>query len=183
MIVVRLTDGSLWVNSPIPASHDEMQALEQLGPIRYLVAPVRFHVWRLGKWKDKFPGAGVWGPPGVGRSLDGVTFDGILGNEPPAAWSSALDQKIFRGIPHVDEVEFLHRTSRTLIIGDYIQEPRSPLSYITRPLVQLSRTRRSAYLQSRENLLQWDFDKVILAHGPCIEQNARTYVERALRWL
>lgn len=183
MIVVRLTDGSLWINSPIIAPEDQMRALEQLGPVRYLVAPVRFHVWRLKKWKDAFPNAEAWGPPGVGSSFEGIAFDGILGLEPPVAWSLDLDQKIFRGIPYVDEVEFLHRASRTLIVGDYIQEPRSPVSYVTRPLVKFSSARRSEYCRSRQQLLVWDFEKLIIAHGPCVETEARTYVERALNWL
>lgn len=183
MIVARLTDGSLWINSPITASEDEMRALEHLGPIRYLVAPVRFHVWRLKKWKEAFPDAEIWGPPGVGSSLEGIAFDDVLGNEPPLEWSNDLDQKIFRCIPYVDEAEFLHRASATLIIGDYIQEPRSPVSYVTRPLVKVSSARRAEGRGSRDHLLEWDFDKVILAHGPCVETNARTYVEQALSWL
>lgn len=183
MIVVRLTDGSLWINSPITASEDEMRSLEHLGPVRYLVAPVRFHVWRLSKWRDAFPDAETWGPSAVGSSLEGIAFDEILGSEPPIAWRRDLDQKIFRGIPYVDEAEFLHRASRTLIVGDYIQEPRSPVSYVTRPLVKFSSARRSEYRGSREHLLAWDFDKVILAHGPCVETSAKTYVEKALNWL
>jgi len=29
----------------------------------------------------------------------------------------------------------------------------------------------------------WDFDKLIVAHGVCIEKDARPFVELAFRWL
>lgn len=183
MIVIRLFDGSLWINSPIAGSDDEIRALQQLGVVRYLVAPIRFHVWRLKKWMQIFPNAETWGPPTIHNAIEGVTFDGILGDAPPPAWSQELGQMIFRCSPAGDEAEFLHRPSRTLIVSDCIQEPRSPVSYVTRPIVQLSRTRRTAGRISRAEMLSWDFDGLILAHGPCIQKGARAYVERALGWL
>lgn len=36
---------------------------------------------------------------------------------------------------------------------------------------------------SLEKLLSWDFDKLIIAHGACIETNAKAFVERAFQWL
>jgi len=33
--------------------------------------------------------------------------------------------------------------------------------------------------QSFPKLLSWDFDKLITAHGVCIETNAKAFVERA----
>ncbi len=32
-------------------------------------------------------------------------------------------------------------------------------------------------------LLSWDFDKVIVAHGACVEGDAKPFVETAFRWL
>jgi len=42
---------------------------------------------------------------------------------------------------------------------------------------------RSLARQSLERLLSWDFDKLIIAHGPCIESDAKQYIEKAFRWL
>jgi hypothetical protein len=41
-----------------------------------------------------------------------------------------------------------------------------------------------AYLarESLEKLLSWDFDKLIIAHGICIEKDAKPFVERAFQW-
>jgi hypothetical protein len=46
--------------------------------------------------------------------------------------------------------------------------------------------KRSAILQKRQSLetpLCWDVDKLIIAHGACIETNAKAFVKRAFQWL
>lgn len=68
MVVVRLADGSLWINSPIPATEEEMRDLKEFGPVRYLIAPIRYHSWRVAAWKSVFPEAEVWGHPVSARS-------------------------------------------------------------------------------------------------------------------
>ena len=37
--------------------------------------------------------------------------------------------------------------------------------------------------RSLEKLLSWDFDKLVIAHGVCVEKDAKPFVERAFRWL
>jgi hypothetical protein len=37
MVVVRLGDGSLWINSPVAATREEAGQLEHIGPISHLV--------------------------------------------------------------------------------------------------------------------------------------------------
>lgn len=49
MVVVRLGDGALWINSPVPASEAEMAYLARIGTVRYLIAPTRLHVPLISK--------------------------------------------------------------------------------------------------------------------------------------
>ncbi|HTV56095.1 MAG TPA: hypothetical protein VMI06_14425, partial [Terriglobia bacterium] len=49
--------------------------------------------------------------------------------------------------------------------------------------IRLSFTNRKVARQSLQKLLAWDFDKLIIAHGVCIEKGAKPFVERAFRWL
>jgi len=37
--------------------------------------------------------------------------------------------------------------------------------------------------QCLHKLLAWDFDKLIIAHGSCVESDAKQYVKEAFRWL
>jgi hypothetical protein len=39
MIVVKLSDGSLWVNSPVSVPIQALECVKALGSVRYLVAP------------------------------------------------------------------------------------------------------------------------------------------------
>ncbi len=42
---------------------------------------------------------------------------------------------------------------------------------------------RSAARQAQERMLSWDFDRLIMSHGRCLETGARPFVERAFSWL
>ena len=60
MTVVKLSDGSLWVNSPVPLPFDALKRMAELGTVRYLVAATPRHVWRLAAWHSLFPEAQLW---------------------------------------------------------------------------------------------------------------------------
>ena len=47
MTVVRLCDGSLWVDSPVTVPSETLSRITELGPVRYLVAATPRHDWRL----------------------------------------------------------------------------------------------------------------------------------------
>jgi hypothetical protein len=197
MIVVRLGDGSLWINSPVSIATRERHELDALGPVRYLVAPTPFHVWRLAAWAALYPKAELWGPPRMRRRRH-PAFTNVLGPEAPSGWSADLDQLVFEGNALLSEVYFLHRRSGTLIVGDTIQiypeRPDKPLLDTLMRLagirnggvpldVRLSFTNRTAARTSLSRLLAWNFDRLVVAHGDCLETGAKPFVERAFRWL
>ena len=65
MIIVKLADGSLSVNSPVSVSSEMLGRIKASGPVRYLVAPTKMHVWRLEEWHELFPEAELWAPPQI----------------------------------------------------------------------------------------------------------------------
>lgn len=196
MIVVRLRSGALWIDSPTGVPDE---SLTELGPVRYLVAPTKLHVWRLVSWSARFAQAELWGPPRTPRRYGGVTFTGMLGDEAPAAWASEIDQAVFRGNALLDEVEFFHRATKTLLLCDFVQNyapqrGRPVLNELARiagvggeggvPLdIRLSFVRRGLARRSLRKILSWDFDRLIPAHGDVRERDAKPFVERAFRWL
>lgn len=197
MIVVRLSDGVLWINSPVESSPELLDQVRAVGPVRYLVAPTPLHVWRLHAWRELFLDAKAWGPPRA-RSSNNLAFDGILGDVSPAEWSSDIDQLVLRGNVFLDEVEFLHKPSRTLMVTDFIQNypiiGGDALGNLAKRIggvlnggvprdIRWSFTDRGKAREALEKLLSWDFDKVILAHGACVDHNAKDFVEAAFRWL
>ncbi len=188
MIVVRLGDGSLWVNSPVSATRDQVKSLEYIGSVAHLVSPTPLHDWRLKQWAEFFPHARVW----EASALD---------DAPPAAWSADIDQLLFRGSIVLSEAEFLHKPSRTLIMGDFIQnygfERERPLLNALKRLGGvldggapsdlrfsfIGKRRRRLGAESLRKLLSWDFDKIIVAHGDLTTDSARSLVERSFQWL
>jgi hypothetical protein len=129
-----------------------------------------------------------------------LPFTGVLADEPPRGWAGDLDQLAFQGNPLLDEVVFFHEESRTVILDDLIQihpiVEGKPLRNALLRLggvasphggvaldIRLSFTDRKLARRSLEKLLSWDFDKLIIAHGACIEKDAKSFVERAFRWL
>jgi hypothetical protein len=172
MIVVRLSDGSLWINSPIEASRAEMAEVERLGPVSALVAPAKLHRWRLPAWKTVFPTATTWEPPE------------IFTDEAPRSWAEDLDQAVFRGNAFFDEVEFVHSKSRTLIFNDFIQNHSLTRNLPGVPFdIRLTIVRKELARRSLRKLLSWDFDNLIVAHGDCVTGGAKALVESAFRFL
>jgi hypothetical protein len=188
MIVVKLSEGSLWINSPVSATHDQAAQLEDIGPVAHLVSPTRLHDWRLALWEEFFPRARVWKAH-------------TLGDTPPPAWKAEIDQVLFRGSIALAETEFFHKPSRTLIMGDFIQnfrfERNRPLLNTLKRLggileggvprdLRLSfigKRRRRLGRDAVRELLAWDFDKLVVAHGDLVTNDARSLVRRAFHWL
>lgn len=188
MIVVKLRDGTLWLNSPVEATRERAAQLDAIGPVAHLVSPTPLHDWRLKQWATLFPQAQVWKAS-------------ALGDAPPEAWKAEIDQLLFRGSIMLSEVEFFHRPSRTLIMGDFIQnygsEPGRPLVNALRRFggvlgVGSPRDLRFSFVgerrrrlgrESLHELLSWNFDKVVIAHGDLVIDNARSLVERSFCWL
>ena len=197
MIVIRLRDGSLWINSPLVSSEDDADELRRLGPVRYLVSPTPLHSWRVKDSAKFFPDAECWGPPSV-RNNRGE-FPHTLNDRPPLGWSDDLDQLVFRGSFVSNEVYFLHMASRTAILGDFIQRyPMRPGNRLYNTSMKMlgvlnggvpidvKLTFAGGFARGRASLaklLAWDFDKLILAHGDCVEHDAKTFVSRAFSFL
>ena len=200
MIVVQLDCGAWWVNSPVSVGRELLDHMTAKGPVRYLIAPTKLHVWRLESWHALFPTAELWAPPQVPHAFKHLSFAGVLGDEPPIGWAADFDQLVFRGNLFVEEVYFLHKKSRTVIFGDFIQNHppakgrplRNALFNLTGVAwpqggvpfdIRLSFINRERARRSLEKLLAWDFDKLILAHGVCVEKDAKAFVTRAFHWL
>jgi|SRR5271155_520665 len=202
MTVARLANGSVWVDSPVSVPFEMLKRITELGPVRYLVAATPRHFWRLEVWHTLFPEAQLWSSPTTLLTLKKrpLPLTGVLGDEPPQAWADDFDQLIFKGNPLLDEVLFFHKQSGTVILDDLIQiHPKVKgkplrnalfkLAGVAYPYggvprdIRLTFTRRNLGRQSLEKLLSWDFDKLIIAHGFCVEKDAKPFVERAFRWL
>src|SRR5690349_23943452 len=68
MAVIRLSDGSLFVWSPVALSTALRAAVDALGPVRHLVSPNALHHLFLAEWKSAYPEARLYASPRLRRS-------------------------------------------------------------------------------------------------------------------
>ncbi|MBW4981865.1 DUF4336 domain-containing protein [Mameliella sp. CS4] len=206
MVICRLADGTLWLWSPIAADAALMDAVAALGEVGHIVSPNAIHYAYIPGWSVRFPNARVWASPKVRERAKSqgieVRFTDDLDETPPAAWAETLNQTIFRGSRLLEEVVFLHRASRTLILADLIEnfEPGRIQSAWTRFLMRIAGVthpngqlpldlrltylgRRRAARASLQRLLDWAPDKVIIAHGHWYDRDGTAELRRAFRWL
>jgi hypothetical protein len=202
MTIVKLSNGSLWVESPVSVDSETLKRITELGNVKYLVAATPRHVWRLTAWHRLFPDAQVWAPRPTPFTLKRgeLPFTGILGDQAPKGWADEFDQVAFKGNPLIEEVIFFHRQSRTVILDDLIQvhpivtgrtlrNALVRLGGVAAPNggvgldIRLSFIHRNLARQSLQKLLSWDFDRLIIAHGPCVGKDAKAFVTQAFRWL
>ena len=123
MTVVRLSNGDLFLHSPIKFAATLAEELGTLGKIRHLVSPNQFHYAHIGEWSKAFPEAITWASPRVrqrarARHAD-VTFTRELEIDPPEEWRRDMDQTLFPG-GFFKEFIFFHHASKTLILTDTI---------------------------------------------------------------
>jgi Domain of unknown function (DUF4336) len=123
MAVVRLSNGDLFLHSPIKFDGRLANELLGFGAIRHLVSPNQFHYAHIGEWAKAFPNAVSWASPRVrkrarARHVD-VDFRRDPDASPPEEWGQEIDQTLFPG-GYFKEFIFFHKASKTLILTDTI---------------------------------------------------------------
>jgi hypothetical protein len=205
MTVVRLSSGDMWLHSPTPFNAVLREEIEGIGPIRHLVAPNFAHWMFVRDWQREFPRTTAWAAPGLRQRgqvrRSGVRLDHDLGVVPPGDWADDINQILVPGGFGINEVAFLHRTSRTLILTDLVENFESEkLSPLVRPLVRAIGAmgpegmaplhyrlaldgNRAAVAAAARRMLDWAPERVIFAHGAWFEAEGTARLRRSLRWL
>ncbi len=197
MTVIRLGDGSLLLHSPIAIPPHLQRRIDALGPVRHIVSPNKLHHLHLDSALRTYPQARLHVPPGLVQKRPEWRSADALTDVPPEAWADILDQRIIRGSKRMQEVVFLHRASRTLIVADLCEYFGSHSPWLTRVVARVSRMYerprmppdwqwtfhdREACRDSFQRLFAWDFDRVVLAHGALIESDAKRILRQEYAW-
>lgn len=200
MAVVRLSDESIWIWSPVALTDELVRFINNLGPVRHIVSPNKIHHLFLSEWAERWPDARLYAPPGLASKKPDLRFQAELGDEPETAWAADIDQVIFRGSLAMEEVVFFHRESRTAIFCDLIQRhPAAAMTGWKGLLMRLDglvgergstpREWRASFLNRRKaraalaRVLSWHPERLLIAHGECVQSNASEVIEEALNWI
>ena len=134
------------------------------------------------------------------RPLPEIEFDWFLGDRPDPRWENDFEQVLVRGNKYIWEVAFFHKSTRTLILVDLIEnftDETEDVSWTLKlcwkavfhmwnnpkpgPEYQLGWKDKKAARKSLRRILNWDFTKIIISHGDLVEENAKEVALRAWR--
>ena len=205
MTVISQTDNSLLIISPIQIDSTLKQQLDSLGTVKYIIAPNLFHHLFLADCQQLYPNAKIIAPPGIKTKQpnleialtfeqDLIDFQGELEYIPLQAFQALIPPKIAQ----VNEIVFFHPDSKTLIITDsaFNFGDNFPLttqlaakiigSYQSlQPslLEKIAIKDKGAMRKAMDKILAWDFQRVIMAHGNIVEENAKEKLTAGYQWL
>lgn len=196
MTVIRLSDGGLFVLSPVGLDAETKRQVDTLGEVRAVVAPSIFHHLSMGQWMAAYPKAVFGACPGLEWKRTDLSFTCAVADEPHPVWSRDLAQVYFSA-RRENEVDFFHAPTKTLITTDALLNLSTHPLKSTRFVAKLMRNSapgvgwlepfmvrdRSLARRQVDRMLEWDFDRVILAHGAMIDSGGRAALERAYAWL
>jgi len=203
---VRLADGGVWLLASTPLTDETKKRLDELGEVKYIVGPDAVHNLYLPEYKSAYPSASLIGVVGhlTKPSLSSVvsSFVGVYGRDEAndsSKFGYAKDNEIeavyFSGWKNQD-VAFLHRASRTLIVADLLfnlpakeqysapgsGSPSSllwkgfkPGTWLHKWLVgsKVMTSDQKAMQRDAKTVAGWDFDRVIMCHGDAIETGGK----------
>lgn len=200
MAIIRLSDGALFVWSPIELDDATRAEVDALGIVAHLVEPNYLHHLWLGEWKKAYPDARLYAPPGLIRRRRDLRFDTILGDRAEPAWADAIEQVAMRGNVALTEIVFFHRASRTAIFGDTLQNFRpdwfkgwrralARWDGLVNPNYGAPRELRVTYWRRAQGraalarILEFGPERVIIAHGEMARESGAEFIRRGFRWL
>lgn len=190
-MTVMETDEGLLVHSPIALAPE---SLREHGDVRWALAPNKLHHLFVGPWSEA--GVETWACKGLPEKRPDVAFKGVIEPE-HNPFGNDIKVLPLQSFPFSNEVVVLHRPTRTLVVTDLVfnMPPTSPWS--TRAFLRAScgypgcnttllermLMRRAIARREFEEILSWDFERIVMSHGDVVEEDGKAVLENAFRWL
>lgn len=197
MTVIRLPSGKLVLHSPVPTSIATRAAIAELGPVAHIVCPNLFHHMYAEEAVAAFPAALLHGPADLWRKRRDLPFGAELSETPHPDWKGVLLPLTIQGCL-LRETVFFHPATRTLITSDLVENFHQAPHWLTRqylrlggllgqvgwhPMLRVVYRDRAAARASVDRLLEWPFERVVIAHGEPLLHDARALVREGMAWL
>ncbi|MEP0969659.1 DUF4336 domain-containing protein [Leptolyngbya sp. NM1-A1] len=200
MTVIQLSNNELIIISPIQVSDQLVGELNELGTVTHIIAPNLYHYLFAAEFKAAYPPATFWATAGLRAKRPELVIDQVIAGGLNNLWDG-VERLFFDGFKTLgssgpdplDEWVFFHVASRTLILTDtaFCFDESFPwvTQLVTRigggykslspSLLERMATRdKETVKASVEQVLRWDFDRVIMAHGSIVEQGGKQQFKR-----
>jgi len=196
MTAVRLGDGSVVAHSPLPPTPETRAAIDAIGPVRWIVAPNLYHHLHVTQALAAWPAARLLAVRGLAAKRPGLSIAGELPEAAPRDWAPELEVlevgPLWGGFR---EILLFHRPTRTLLVTDLAFYIADAATWIERWIWRLNGVYRKlgptllfrlGALREVERaagsllrVLDFDFERIIVAHGAILETGGRAAFERA----
>jgi len=198
---VRLRDGSVFVAASHPLTPETKTAINEMGPVKYIVALDAEHTGYTKDFAAEWPAARLIGPYPVLESKKELNWAGVFGRDeqplgPELTQSGEIKAQYFDGHANKD-IAFLHTDSKTLIQADLLFNLPAiesygsaakgsgtwPFSYLIKGMNPYGKTHQyliSMVSKDKANMAAgakvvsgWDFNRIIPCHGEVIEGDGK----------
>lgn len=197
MTVFRLSSGDVAVHSAIAMDEAGMAALEAIGHLSWILVPNSLHCSDASWYGERYPSARVLVPAAKRAMLFEKLrrIDGSLDEDWPESLLGELAIVPLRGT-RIGEIALVHLPSRTLVLTDAVFNYRGKdLPFVARTFMRANRAYgrfgpsriftsfviddRGAFLGSIDQLLEYDFDRVIMSHGRILSTGGKSAIRDA----
>ncbi len=195
MTVVRLNNQELAVISPIQIDNATSLELNKLGIVSHIIAPNLYHYLFASDFKNLYPKAIFWATSALKVKKPELPIDRIIDYEADG-FLGGLQYVLFDGLKTIDfngfnllsEWVFFHPKSQTLILTDAAFNFNDSYPLITQfaarvigtynnfspsLLERVASTEKAKVKLAVQKILDWDFERVIIAHGSIIESQGK----------
>jgi hypothetical protein len=191
--LLRLRDGRVVIHSSAPFTPEDIAAIRGFGEPAWLVDATLLHDTFAKEGRAAFPDLPYLAPEGFTKA-SGIPTEPL--GSPPLDWKDEIDVLKLDG-NQMNEHALFHRRSATLVVGDvFFSFPRAThgwARFFVRHIMRLPRLfgisvffrmtirDRQAFKSSMKALLQWNFDRLVVAHREPLDKDAKPTVEQGLR--
>lgn len=192
--IVKLSDGSLVLIAPGRISPEQKVKIDALGPVKHLIAPNLWHHLFLAKAKALFPEAKIYRPDGLEKKQPKLNFSASLSESIDFPWLQDLGQYFIAGMPLVNEYNFYHKESKTLIVTDAFFNVQCQQGLLGTMLLKTFGTYKrptcsklfrfmikdkAAFKQSIYKIMELDVERLIMSHGEVLHRDGKRLFREA----
>lgn len=204
MTIVRLTNGEVVVISPIFINEILLAQIQDIGRVRYIISPNLYHYRFAAQCKLMYPSAELWVASGLEVKRAEMDIDFLMRDREGTIFKE-VDYLLFDGFrtfgltgaSPLNEYVFFHRQSQTLILTDtafYFDESFSSITQLIARTLGSYNQLRPTWLEklatqssekvkySVKQVLEWDFKRVVMAHGSIVETDAKQQFKEGYEW-
>ena len=193
--LIRLDSGQLIIHSTAAFSPEDVAGITALGEPTWMLDALLRHDTFAQEAREAFPDAEYLAPEGFSDDMPFSTANLL---PPPNEWEDEIAVAAIQGAPDFSEIAMLHRASGTLIVADLIVNFPGKYNLWERLFFRIATVGgkhapgvtfpfkkaiedQAAYAASIEEILDWDFDRVIVGHGKPIATGGKEKLRTALK--